>query len=1577
MVALATAFVRLRPEVDENEYGREGAKAGRIFGKAAATGYAREFTKAMKDQSAKLGQTIGEEFGKGFSEGASKRTRRSKVGPEKPRKDGEKAGEEFGEGFKEKSEEKTKKDPPGPPKEKSRKAGEEAGEEFGEGFNDKSEDKTKDAPVGPDESKSREGGEQSGGAFAEGFRRQLEQAARTLPTLNVDVASTAAQKAIQDVQDELRELSSKTVGVDLDAGAAIEQVQGLQQRLRDLATSSPDIQVRADTTAALSRLGAVLAEARKLDGKSYKVDIDADTGKATRSVSTLNATLAGGLGKLLSGLSGTASTFFTTLSQGAVQAGGQITTSVVGAAASAAGLTAATGGLNLVVGAAVTLFLAQTAAVVGLTAGFLALAPAVAVVGGLLGGAVSGIVGLAAGALTLKLGLGGVGEAYSSMVSAQHAATKSSASFAGAQNAIANASDQVKSALASQANTRANLAEAAKRAGEQVKAAQLSVAAAEREATRQVADAQRSLAQARQEATQQAQDGQARIVESIRRVRDAQQALTAAEAAALDVRKELTRAQQEAQRNLEDLASSAADNSLDERQAILDVAEARKRLDAVLKNKKSTQADADQAQLAYERQVKQLNDIRVRGKRLAADQAEANKKGVQGSDQVVEARKRIAEADKAIADARKGVKDAEDDVRKTQRDAERQRIAGVQRVAAAERAVADARVAGEERVAAAERTLAQARAAQSSQQRAAAYQLAQAAQSVVSAQRALGQASTQAGLAGGEALSTLNDQMAELSPNAQKLVRTLFGLRQPFQEIRRFVSERLLNGISDEVQTLADRGFPVLRTILGELAARLNVIGTGILKAFGDKRFLDNITIAARGFGDMLSRIGASIPGLIDAFGRIAASSTPVLRTLGNIIGKIFDKFSAWIKSADDTGTLDTFMKEAAETLQQIFDIGGQVLTIIGQLIGILFPQSKTASDGLLDNVQNNLDKISDWLADPENQQKIRDWIAKVGEIAKKAGEFVRKVDEEYIPKVQEWINKVSGWISTADTWIKRVKFWGTVIAATFTGMGAPVVAGWNYIRDKALNPMKNFFTGTLPAAGETLRTKVTTAFGGMRDKLTAASLAIRTGPLGQLSTSMTTTLPASFAAGRDKISARFGEIRDRLAAGWASIRDRTFGALRTAITTTVPNAFRTGADAIRAAWDKVRGYAREPVRFVIDTVLNKGLVAAYNKVAGVFPNVEAIKPFTLPKGFATGGVLPGYTPGRDVHRFTSASGGTLDLSGGEAVMRPEWTRAVGVQGVNAMNAAARSGGVAGVRRAMGGYASGGILPGGAGDGLGDLWKRIKGKASDVLTGARNIVADPTGSITGLVGKLIGLVPGGGSPWTKLVTAFPRKLLDTAVKSITGFLPGRTSGAGTSGPGNGKSPFGGSAGMMRALRSVFPGLPLISGYRRGSRTLSGNTSYHSADRAVDLPPREDVAKFIHDSYGNITKELITPYQKYNLHNGRPHTYTGAIWNQHNFAGGNAHDHWAAKLGGVMPRFKVFDNGGAWRPGTIGVNTSGRTEYVDRNADRVGMSDVADRLDQMIDLLAGLGVDIVEAQRVGSRRAGRLARGGAY
>ncbi|MEU9258976.1 hypothetical protein AB0D68_10865 [Streptomyces sp. NPDC048212] len=103
---------------------------------------------------------------------------------------------------------------------------------------------------------------------------------------------------------------------------------------------------------------------------------------------------------------------------------------------------------------------------------------------------------------------------------------------------------------------------------------------------------------------------------------------------------------------------------------------------------------------------------------------------------------------------------------------------------------------------------------------------------------------------------------------------------------------------------------------------------------------------------------------------------------------------------------------------------------------------------------------------------------------------------------------------------------------------------------------------------------------------------------------------------------------------------------------------------------------------------LNSSLTDISNKAPGKGGSNGPTKP---KKKKATGGVLPGYTPGQDVHVFSSPTAGELHLSGGEAIMRPEVTRAMGHEQINKLNQLARTKGVEGVRQAMQ-FKDGGVL---------------------------------------------------------------------------------------------------------------------------------------------------------------------------------------------------------------------------------------------------------------------------------------------
>ncbi|MDT0381436.1 phage tail tape measure protein [Streptomyces sp. DSM 42041] len=224
--------------------------------------------------------------------------------------------------------------------------------------------------------------------------------------------------------------------------------------------------------------------------------------------------------------------------------------------------------------------------------------------------------------------------------------------------------------------------------------------------------------------------------------------------------------------------------------------------------------------------------------------------------------------------------------------------------------------------------------------------------------------------------------------------------------------------------------------------------------------------------------------------------------------------------------------------------------------------------------------------------------------------------------------------------------------------------------------------------------------------------------------------------------------------------------------------AFRHAKEVIGEQWSKLKSIARKPIQFIVDTVYNNGIRGVWNKVAGAFGAKK------LPRfEFASGGIMPGYTPGRDVHHFASPSGGRLSLSGGESIMRPEFTRAVGARFVNGMNQLATSRGARGVRQALspllGGnprtsvesaYAAGGVVPhqrfadggifGWIGDKLGGagsaVWSAVKATTSWLKDG---IAASARAGVNTVVRPLLANFPGMDTGFGKMLRRIPDRMI--------------------------------------------------------------------------------------------------------------------------------------------------------------------------------------------------------------------------
>jgi hypothetical protein len=147
-------------------------------------------------------------------------------------------------------------------------------------------------------------------------------------------------------------------------------------------------------------------------------------------------------------------------------------------------------------------------------------------------------------------------------------------------------------------------------------------------------------------------------------------------------------------------------------------------------------------------------------------------------------------------------------------------------------------------------------------------------------------------------------------------------------------------------------------------------------------------------------------------------------------------------------------------------------------------------------------------------------------------------------------------------------------------------------------------------------------------------------------------------------------------------------------------------------------------------------------------------------------------------------------------------------------------------------------------------------------------------------------------------SAFPGRYDQRAAQAeaIISVLSGGVvgSGLGVAGLGGGTGP-GGYRWQESVLRKAFPKISFFSDFRPGAITVSGNESYHSVGRAVDMTPSMSIFDWIRGNYGAHTKELIfTPAGGRQIKNGQPHIYSPEVAVDH-----YDHVHWAYRKGGAV------------------------------------------------------------------------------
>lgn len=595
----------------------------------------------------------------------------------------------------------------------------------------------------------------------------------------------------------------------------------------------------------------------------------------------------------------------------------------------------------------------------GLVGAVGALSPVVGLLGTLPGLAVA-----ATGAFGSTIGsLRGVGAAYKAYSKQQEASAKTS---------LTNAKQQAD-------NNR------------RILQAEQSLVQARRNATRSIRDAERSLRDARESSSRAAVDAARSIKAAEESVARSKENVIATERRLEQAQKNVNQARQDAVRNLRDLERATQSYALQEEGASIALEESRERLKEVMADPGSTDLQRRAARLAVREAEARLQEVRQASQDHDAELAEARRKGVEGSDEVVSALDAERSAQESVRDSKRAAVSAEEALVRAREDASRSIRDANESVVRAEENLRDAQIS--------------------------------AAEATQKAAQAIEDAADKADAGTGK-VDEFAEAMKKLTPEGQAVVRQLIAMRDGWESMGKAAETATLPGVLPFLRSV-ELLFPRITkfiseagSIMGTFFADLGRMATSESAMKAWNIVLDDGVRIMENWSEGLLNIAAFIGDI-----SVAAAKSGLNDWLGEIVVGWTEVWRAWASGEEGQDRVISFFEKAMRSAELLG-------SIVGGITGFFFNVGQAGEEAgwkILTSFDGALRKFNEWSNTREGFESIKE-IADIsvpvfeelgrlvvamaqgmGELAKnsEAGAVIKQLREEFGPVLLEVLKQL------------------------------------------------------------------------------------------------------------------------------------------------------------------------------------------------------------------------------------------------------------------------------------------------------------------------------------------------------------------------------------------------------------------------------------------------------------------------------------------------------------------------------------------------------------------------------------------
>lgn len=190
----------------------------------------------------------------------------------------------------------------------------------------------------------------------------------------------------------------------------------------------------------------------------------------------------------------------------------------------------------------------------------------------------------------------------------------------------------------------------------------------------------------------------------------------------------------------------------------------------------------------------------------------------------------------------------------------------------------------------------------------------------------------------------LDESLKGLAPSARAVVVELGKMTPAWKAVTKAVQQKLFAGVSTELAALGQRFLPILTTQLGTAATTLNRTGVQLAQFFSSANRGAQINTIFTGLNGILKTLLSPLKTLAGGFLDIFTASLPFAQQLATVLANIGTQFGTWLGKVADGDGFQKFMQTAMQTAGNLF----QLLGNIGSIIGSVFAAGSATGGNLL-----------------------------------------------------------------------------------------------------------------------------------------------------------------------------------------------------------------------------------------------------------------------------------------------------------------------------------------------------------------------------------------------------------------------------------------------------------------------------------------------------------------------------------------------------------------------------------------------------------------------------------------------------